>query len=102
MARAHQEQLTPTSLKPTAQDADTADGQRQQQRGVEKKPELAVSQPRRLISLREACLRRGISVGSYWRDTSLLPVPIRGKGKHLFLDQEVDALIDQLLLARTT
>lgn len=53
--------------------------------------------PRRLISLREACARRGISVRSYWRDISQLPMPIRGKGKHLFLEQEVDELIGELL-----
>lgn len=59
-----------------------------------------VEKPLRLISLREACLRRGISVRSYWRDTSQLPLPVKGKGKHLFLEQEVDALIDRLLSAR--
>jgi hypothetical protein len=56
--------------------------------------------PLRLISLREACLRRGISVRSYWRDTSQLPLPVKGKGKHLFLEQEVDILIDRLLSDR--
>ena len=45
-------------------------------------------------------MRRGISVRSYWRDTSQLPSPIRGKGKHLFLEEEVDNLIDGLLAAR--
>lgn len=58
--------------------------------------------PHRLISLQEACLRRGISVRSYWRDTSQLPQPVRGKGKHLFLEEEVDALIDGLLAARAS
>lgn len=57
--------------------------------------------PRRLISLREACSRRGISVRSYWRDTTLLPAPIKGKGKHLFLEEEVDGLIERLLRARS-
>jgi predicted DNA-binding transcriptional regulator AlpA len=57
--------------------------------------------PRRLISLQEACARRGISVRSYWRDTSQLPPPIKGRGKHLFLEEEVDNLIDQLLASRT-
>jgi len=56
--------------------------------------------PRRLISLQEACTRRGISVRSYWRDTSLLPSPVKGKGKNLFLEEEVDDLIDGLLAAR--
>lgn len=62
--------------------------------------ETAYTRPRRLISLREACSRRGISVRSYWRDTSQLPVPVKGKGKHLFLDEEVERLIDALLAAR--
>ena len=64
--------------------------------------EPAARRPRRLISLREACLRRGISVRSYWRDTSLLPRPIKGKGKHLFLEEEVDILISRLLMSRST
>lgn len=58
--------------------------------------------PRRLISLQEACARRGISVRSYWRDTSRLPMPVKGRGKHLFLEEEVDNLIDALLASRTT
>ena len=59
--------------------------------------------PRKLISLSEACSRRGISTRSYWRDTSKLPRPIKskengkGKGKLLFLEEEVDAFIDALL-----
>lgn len=60
----------------------------------------SLPRPRRLISLREACARRGISVRSYWRDTTLLPMPIKGKGKHLFLEQEVDTLIERLLMTR--
>lgn len=56
--------------------------------------------PRKLIPLQEACSRRGISVRSYWRDTSLLPLPVKGRGKHLFLEEEVDAHIDALLDAR--
>lgn len=56
--------------------------------------------PRRLISLREACEKRGISVRTYWRNTLLLPRPIKGKGKHLFLEEEVDQLIDDLLACR--
>ncbi len=62
--------------------------------------EMVRSRPHRLISLQEACMRRGISVRSYWRDTSQLPAPIRGKGKHLFLEEEVDDLIDGLLAQR--
>lgn len=62
--------------------------------------EVTAYSPRRLISLRDACLRRGISVRSYWRDTSQLPPPVRGRGKHLFLEQEVEQLIDELLAAR--
>ena len=57
--------------------------------------------PRRLIPLQEACVRRGISVRSYWRDTTQLPPPVKGRGKHLFLEQEVDDLIDTLLDARS-
>ena len=57
--------------------------------------------PRRLISLLEACVRRGISVRSYWRDTTQLPPPVKGRGKHLFLEEEVDDLIDTLLDARS-
>ena len=56
--------------------------------------------PRRLISLQKACTMRGISVRSYWRDTTQLPPPVKGKGKHLFLEEEVDDLIDGLLAAR--
>lgn len=56
--------------------------------------------PRRLISLREACEKRGISVRTYWRDTTQLPRPIKGDGKHLFLEEEVDQLIDDLLARR--
>jgi predicted DNA-binding transcriptional regulator AlpA len=67
----------------------------------EVQPEIVRSRPRRLISLQEACMRRGISVRSYWRDTAQLPSPVRGKGKHLFLEEEVDNLIDGLLAART-
>lgn len=56
--------------------------------------------PRKLISLQDACNRRGISVRTYWRDPSLLPPPIKGRGKRLFLEEEVDDLIDSLLAAR--
>ena len=66
-------------------------------------PEIASQlrrRPRRLISLQDACKRRGISVRTYWRDPSLLPPPIKGKGKRLFLEEEVDNLIDALLDAR--
>jgi len=56
--------------------------------------------PRKLISLQEACAKRGISVRSYWRDTKQLPKAIKGKGKQLFLEEEVDDLIDALLDAR--
>lgn len=56
--------------------------------------------PRVLISLRAACARRGISVRTYWRDTSLLPQPVRGRGKHLFLEEEIDQYIDGLLEKR--
>lgn len=58
--------------------------------------------PRRLISLQEACARRGISVRTYWRDTTQLPMPVKGRGKHLFLEEEVDELIDGLLAERAT
>lgn len=62
--------------------------------------EAASRRPRRLISLQEACLRRGISVRTYWRDTSQLPRPVKGRGKHLFLEEEVEQVIDGLLAAR--
>lgn len=64
--------------------------------------DLVRRRPRRLISLQEACKRRGISARSYWRDTSQLPSPVRGKGKHLFLEEEVDDLIDGLLATRNS
>ena len=57
---------------------------------------------RKLISLQDACDRRGISVRTYWRDPALLPAPIKGKGKGklLFLEEEVDDHIDGLLSSR--
>ncbi len=51
---------------------------------------------RRLIGLPAACNRRGISKRSFYRDNSLLPAPIQREPKLLFLEHEIDEMIDQL------
>ena len=55
--------------------------------------------PTKLIDLAEACLRRGISRRSYWRDPCLLPPPIPGH-KLLFSEVEVEQQIQNLLRER--
>ena len=54
----------------------------------------------RLIGLREACERIGISVRSYYLHPDCLPVPTRVLNKLMFAEHEVDALICEMLEQR--
>ena len=54
----------------------------------------------RLIALREACERIGISVRSYYLHPDCLPQPTRVLNKLMFAEHEVDALIGEMLAER--
>ena len=60
----------------------------------------------RLLSLKQACQRRGIAPRTYYADRTLLPDPVRQTGPTgrvstlFFAEHEVDALIANLLTQR--
>ena len=54
----------------------------------------------RLIPLRQACERIGISVRSYYLHPHCLPAPTRVLNKLMFAEHEVDNLISAMLAQR--